>query len=49
MLIMKFQQGHGFTTAGTCKRVVTEGGSDTLAPAVERKISFVFFFRDGAV
>ena len=42
MLIMKFQQGHGFTTAGTFKWVVTEGGSDTLAPAVERKIAFVF-------
>ena len=49
MLIIKFQQGHGFTTAGTFKWVVTEGGSDTLAPAVERKIAFVFFFRDGTV
>lgn len=47
MVVVKFHEFHAGTAAGAFKRVMTEGGEDTVPPAVERKEYPVLFLRNG--
>ena len=47
MVVVKFNEFHEGTAAWAFKRVITEGGEDTVAPAVERKEYPVLLLRNG--
>lgn len=47
MVVVKFHEFHAGTAAWAFKRVITEGGEDTAAPAVERKKYPVLLLRNG--